>query len=444
MHRARRNEICLSPVYRNTIQYLQNRSLLHPLFHILSGHLAVESTIDAGIRFTVYNIPHFIFAILVFPLHGKFIVRVHLHRQLVSGINELDQNRESRKRLAFPSPVFLTDGIQIFSKQLPLMPSACHHTLSGRMCGQLPAFRQNVVLALLSIAFLQLRASPQKVLISRLQLYKRLYVKPKLRLRQVAALHGHQVLLTDMLAHRSLYKNQVRTADIRKLVYRIRRNPHYLIAPKALFPVLQRHLRHALHNGPVLRSLHMLMCINRFAGVYRQLSYDIIFLPHQNLIGAPFSVNDTTRIIKPFQNGIFIQNPLKRSGFTLLPHINRISRIDNNRIRKSVGYDCLIRTLIQDFRVLTAVLYLRVRLRKLQILSGLCQTLQILQFPHIAPCETAGYYHSTSGLLKHRLLNRYGRHPFKCLFGKKNPVFTVFPLLIGRRTAVINLRRAEL
>ena len=84
------------------------------LLHLLPGHIPPEAAVNAGIRLTLQDIPHLIFTVFIFLFQRIGIIRMHLHGQVLPGVNELDQKRKPLQRLAFPAPALFADAIQVF------------------------------------------------------------------------------------------------------------------------------------------------------------------------------------------------------------------------------------------------------------------------------------------------------------------------------------------
>ena len=74
--------------------HLQNRAILHRLGILFGGQRSAETAADMGTRLGIDHIPHLALARCVVALAGNLLVGVHLQRQILTGIDELHQQRE--------------------------------------------------------------------------------------------------------------------------------------------------------------------------------------------------------------------------------------------------------------------------------------------------------------------------------------------------------------
>ena len=126
MDTAGREEEYVALGYVVTLEDIHEGIVLHT-FHIFVGiNLLRETGIQSSTRSRLNHIPHFRFAERVVASLGQFVIRMNLDRQIVAGIDKLNQQRETRAEtfhhLAADQllPVSLNQLVERFAGQLTL------------------------------------------------------------------------------------------------------------------------------------------------------------------------------------------------------------------------------------------------------------------------------------------------------------------------------------
>ena len=114
MKRACLNQEGIAVMDFHRIQYFLNGVVFDPLGEFLSGNLTLESIVNESTRGRVEHIPHLGLAVLSFFGQGKAVVGMNLDGQIVTGIDELDQNREIAESAAVGAQHFLSVFLNVF------------------------------------------------------------------------------------------------------------------------------------------------------------------------------------------------------------------------------------------------------------------------------------------------------------------------------------------
>ena len=92
--RARRNEEDIAGLYRMEDEQGVHRTGLHRIQVLLLRNPLFETDIEATAFVRIHHIPHLGFTVGAMAQRSQFIVGMHLHREVVLRVDELDQQRE--------------------------------------------------------------------------------------------------------------------------------------------------------------------------------------------------------------------------------------------------------------------------------------------------------------------------------------------------------------
>ena len=94
MHATRRDKEDIPALDRILLQHLADGVILHPLPILILGDAGFEAAIELRLRECVHDIPHLRLAEATVTFHRQLVVRMHLHGEVMRGIDELHQQRE--------------------------------------------------------------------------------------------------------------------------------------------------------------------------------------------------------------------------------------------------------------------------------------------------------------------------------------------------------------
>jgi hypothetical protein len=89
---ARRSEVGIAGLNRNPAKKIFNLLLVDSVPEFGFSHRLPKPKRNLSSRFGIENMPHLRLPARSFMLRGKCIVRMHLHRQLLGGEQELHQH----------------------------------------------------------------------------------------------------------------------------------------------------------------------------------------------------------------------------------------------------------------------------------------------------------------------------------------------------------------
>ena len=126
------------------IQKFLSRAVLASVIELLRRNLTLESAIHLRPRLGIHDIPYLCLTERIISLYRHLIVRMHLHRQLVIYIKELDQKR---KLTAIPLVHVLTHNsfeisLHKFTHGISCKPSVRNHRILRAHISKLPALTQ--------------------------------------------------------------------------------------------------------------------------------------------------------------------------------------------------------------------------------------------------------------------------------------------------------------
>ena len=94
MNTPRRDEKDIARFNLLIVQHITQSIVLHHFDIIHPSHFAIETHHEFGILVGMHHIPHFSFSIAYATFFSQFVIRMHLHRKPVVGIDNLQQQRE--------------------------------------------------------------------------------------------------------------------------------------------------------------------------------------------------------------------------------------------------------------------------------------------------------------------------------------------------------------
>ena len=284
------------------------------------------------------------------------------------------------------------------------MPAGGDDAVSCGVGGQLPAFGNRVIIALLSIAVPEPGAAPQIVLEGRGELHHGVDPEAERRLRNPVFPPGKHVGMQH-LADGGLDKNQVFLTIIRDLM----EGPGFHLDAVGLIinpgRAVQRNQGRSPENRPVLDPLFMAMLVDGPAGKDgHALDAAGLFLDHDLAI-APLPVDHGAFFRERGQLGIFMKNLLQEMGGAGPAHIHGVAGIDNQHILQPIHNNRLSRRLVQNNGTPTFIDHADTgRL--------VFRFLQIFQTADIVPGKTGLNTCQAIRVFQNALLNGNRRHGF--------------------------------
>ena len=156
---------------RNRQKQVENRAVFDGLPEFLAVSVALYAEIQERTGFGIQDVPHLGFSGFAFHTPGILVIRVHLDRQRLLRIDELDQHREALHVPAVSSQNLPAFVFNILGQGLAGIVSCHDFTLSVLVCGQFPALGQGIHVGFFIVEFFQLGPTPDVVLERGVQFY---------------------------------------------------------------------------------------------------------------------------------------------------------------------------------------------------------------------------------------------------------------------------------
>ena len=167
MDRACRDKKQVILVNRYLLQILHHRTFCQCLLHFFLCAVLPQTVDQFCIPGCIQHIPHLRFSKLTMFLHLCIvIIRMHLHRQILSCIDQLHQDWQ-RCFALMPFSQILRVGFYDRSQLHFVKRSTTHSTYPIRMRGTFPCFCQRRQLNILPIFIVQPFSTPQVILTCR-------------------------------------------------------------------------------------------------------------------------------------------------------------------------------------------------------------------------------------------------------------------------------------
>ena len=163
--------------YGNFLKIFFHRPLLQTLPKRFLIYVMIKTVYEPGVLRSVHHIPHLCLPQrTVLMLTGIIIVRVHLHRQILPGVDKLDQDRQFSVRMRMGAQIFRM-LLQHLCQKLSRMFPAGRQAGTVRMRGAFPCLRQRFQIDPFREIIIEPAAAPQIVLPGRFQ-QKRTIILP--------------------------------------------------------------------------------------------------------------------------------------------------------------------------------------------------------------------------------------------------------------------------
>ena len=134
----------------NTMQFITQRVVLDGLAEFLCGNFMLKAVVKPCTGLSFHHIPHFCFSVLIFMCLCISIIGMNLNRQILCGINQLNQNGEFFKTSGSIAQSFRM-LCQIVCQRFAVIFAAGNHARAIRMTAQLPCFGKNIAVIILSV-----------------------------------------------------------------------------------------------------------------------------------------------------------------------------------------------------------------------------------------------------------------------------------------------------
>ncbi len=173
MERARRNHDGIARLHLDAAHDVQEHVLLDAAAALLSRDLLLETVDDLRPRLSIEDVPHLHLAVLALVLEGVAVVGMHLHREIVVRVDELDQKREIR----IARTVRAERSVRPFARDVRFqrqtrIRAVLDDALILLVARKLPALRDLRERRLSAVLRLEARAAPEVVLERRSKLHR--------------------------------------------------------------------------------------------------------------------------------------------------------------------------------------------------------------------------------------------------------------------------------
>ena len=146
----------------NALEITQQSAVCDGLPDFGLGAIMFQAVDQVGVLGGIQHIPHLALAVLaIFVLHGVGVIGMYLHRQVLFGIDELDQQGKLTVGMASAQIFWMLS--QNLGQGLTCKFPTGHHTGTVRMGGTLPGFSQRVKIDSLGKLVVEASAAPQIV-----------------------------------------------------------------------------------------------------------------------------------------------------------------------------------------------------------------------------------------------------------------------------------------
>ena len=169
VQRTGRDKVQFSRLDLHPIENFCQGLVVDPLFEFRLGHFLFQSVVQGSVGCRIYDVPHFRLAGFSLHPHGVVVIGVHLNRQVLFGIDQLDQHRHSGTVRTVGAEECGAVLVQIFPQVQPCVTAGSEHAAAVLVAGEFPAFSDLVSIAFLAEFLPQAIAAPEVVLTDSLQ-----------------------------------------------------------------------------------------------------------------------------------------------------------------------------------------------------------------------------------------------------------------------------------
>ena len=165
MERACLNKEHIALFDRHKLHTVEHGALLDRTAELILCQLSVEAAGQCRALIAVHDIPAFRLAVFALLVHTRIaVIRMHLHTEILPGVDQLDHHRECRQSCSTLSDTGSPVLFQIGFQRLPLEHTVHDDGFPCRMTGELPAFGNTLQIARLAVFVTQPCSAPDIVL----------------------------------------------------------------------------------------------------------------------------------------------------------------------------------------------------------------------------------------------------------------------------------------